>query len=134
MGYIGIMEKKSDTARHMGTRVSDTLASLESTSHVPQSALPHPRPETVVAAATTAGKRRPAPLSYEEVAQAAQVIDAAGEKVTIARIRQQVGGAAETVTAFLGRWRQTRRNARFNGDGSDGLPEALRVALLGAFA
>ena len=84
------------------------------------------------APATGSTRRRPAPLSYDEVARAAEGIDAAGEKVTIARIRQQVGGAAETVTAFLSQWREARRTARTNG-GGDGLPDSLRVALLREF-
>ena len=128
------MEKKSEIPRHVSPQTYDAPAASgpsPQTFHVQPSGL---RSAAIPAAGAPAGKRRPAPLSYEEVAQAAQAIDAAGEKVTIARIRQQVGGAAETVTAFLGRWRQTRRDARLHGGGSDGLPEALRAALFGAFA
>ncbi len=118
------MDEKKSKATHATTAVATSerpLAQAATPFHVEQPA----------SGAAGAGRRRPAPLSYGEVAQAAEAIDAAGEKVTIARIRQQVGGAAETVTAFLGQWREARRTARTSGH--DGLPDSLRVALLREF-
>ena len=115
-------EKRGKSAQ--ATTVVTTTAPL-----LPEAGTPfHVEPPTSPPAGSA--RRRPAPLSYDEVAHAAEAIDAAGEKVTIARIRQQVGGAAETVTAFLSQWREARRTARTSGDG---LPESLRMALLREF-
>ena len=117
------MDEKKGKSAHATTVVNTTE---RSSSEGPAFHVEQPAP------ATGSARRRPAPLSYDEVARAAEGIDAAGEKVTIARIRQQVGGAAETVTAFLSQWREARRTARTNG-GGDGLPDSLRVALLREF-
>ncbi len=123
MAYVVVMDEKRGKSAHTTTVVDTTARPLNEAGmpfHVEQLASP-------LAGGT---RRRPAPLSYDEVASAAKVIDAAGEKVTIARIRQQVGGAAETVTAFLSQWREARRTARTSGDG---LPDSLRMALLREF-
>ena len=116
------MDEKKGKSAHATTVVNTTE---RSSSEGPAFHVEQPAP------ATGSARRRPAPLSYDEVARAAESIDAAGEKVTIARIRQQVGGAAETVTAFLSQWREARRTARTHGDG---LPDSLRVALLREFS
>lgn len=44
-------------------------------------------------------------VTYEDVAKAAQDIEAAGERVTVERIRRRTGGSNSTILPLLRRWR-----------------------------
>ena len=77
-------------------------------------------------------KSRRAAITYDEVAEAAEAIARAGEKVTIVRIRHACGGGGnQAVMEHLGRWRELRRKgAQFGNAATGGLmSDALKAVL-----
>jgi hypothetical protein len=103
---------------------------------VPRRSVEHSQNISGPAAAGANRKTKRAPLSFEEVASAADAIFLAGEKVTIERVRQAVGGGGnQAVMGHLSRWRELRRKgAQFGMSGTGGgastlMSETLKAAL-----
>jgi hypothetical protein len=103
---------------------------------VPRRSVEHSQNISGPAAAGANRKSKRAPLSFEEVASAADAIFLAGEKVTIERVRQAVGGGGnQAVMGHLSRWRELRRKgAQFGmsdtgGGASTLMSETLKAAL-----
>ena len=66
-------------------------------------------------------KGRRAAITYDEVAEAAEAVARAGEKVTIVRIRHACGGGGnQAVMEHLGRWRELRRKGAQFGNQASG--------------
>ncbi len=80
-----------------------------------------------------AGRRtKRAPVTFEEVAAAADAIVRQGEKITIERVRQAVGGGGnQAVMDHLARYKELRRKGAQFGAGAPGglMSEALKAAL-----
>ncbi len=80
-----------------------------------------------------AGRRtKRAPVTFEEVAAAADAIVRQGEKITIERVRQAVGGGGnQAVMDHLARYKKLRRKGAQFGAGAPGglMSEALKAAL-----
>jgi hypothetical protein len=99
---------------------------------VPRRSVEHSQNISGPAAAGANRKSKRAPLSFEEVASAADAIFLAGEKVTIERVRQAVGGGGnQAVMGHLSRWRELRRKgAQFGNQASGGLmSDGLKAVL-----
>ena len=88
--------------------------------------------KTVDRGPAQATKTKRAPVTFEEVATAAEKVLQAGERVTIERVRKEVGGGGnQAVMGHLDRWRHLRRKgAQFGGGLPGGLmSEGLKAAL-----
>ena len=81
----------------------------------------------------SSGRRtKRAPVTFEEVSAAADAILQQGEKVTIERVRQAVGGGGnQAVMSHLARYKELRRKGAQFGAGAPGglMSEALKAAL-----